>query len=456
MPRWFTALLLATPLLFGVETAQDIAQRAVRQIDSRDFEGAAGTLRSFLDHRPGDASLWNLLGICESERGHFAAALAAFERGLSLEPGSLQLHENTGLLFYNQGDYRRALQQLKRAVELGSDKPGVLFSLAVSRVRTGDRKAGLADLIRLEKALAEHPDYWAERGWIEMRDSPAIANTSFELALKLDDRNLRALNGAAAAAEAQKEDEKALSFLLRAKREHPDDLLTLLHLASLCLRMDLSVDAREAVARARRISPPNNLALFLQARTEIAFQQWGRSHELFSEFDRRIPNYGPTQYALGWLDRKLDRPGEARMHLQRSLQLDPGNAEARLEAAQLDLDEGKLEAAETHLNLILKQHPEHAKALLALGDVSMKRGDLVNAKSFYSRSIQADAKSGPAHYKLSTVLVRLGEVELAAQERALGIKLNSDAEKAAKTVLVLAEPDGTLLCGEPGKDPSVE
>ena len=47
--------------------------------------------------------------------------------------------------------------------------------------------------------------------------------------------------------------------------------------------------------------------------------------------------------------------------------------------------------------------------------------------------------------------MRLGDTERAARERETGAALNSDALKKAKTVLVLAEPDGTLLTGDPRK-----
>jgi tetratricopeptide (TPR) repeat protein len=298
---------------------------------------------------------------------------------------------------------------------------------------------------QLESQLSGEPEYWKERGRIELRLSPAEAGSSFDRALALAPDDADALNGAASASEAAKDDEKALSFLVRARKAHPDDVPTLLHFGTLCLRRDLTVDARDALERAYQIAPRNNLALFLYARVQVAFQQWQRAHDLFTDFVRRVPKYAPAYYALGWVDVKLNRPDEARQHFDKSLSLDPSQLDVRCDLGQLDLDNGDLAAAERELRAVVEKKPAHPKANLVLGDVLMRRGDLQQAMAHYEAAIAADPSSGPAHYKLSTVLMRLHEPERAEKERSLGAQLNARAEKASKVVLVLADPDGRTL-----------
>ena len=373
----------------------------------------------------------------------------AFLAGLKVAPDSIPLHQNFGLLYFNDGDYQHARRWLAKAVALGSTEPGVAFSLAASEIRTGEELQGYGRLLKLEEPLRAQPAYWSERGWVELRQqNPAAASSSFDRALALDSEDIRALNGAASAAEAQHQDEKALSFLLRARKAQPEDIRTLTHFGALCLRRDLSVDALDALERAHKLAPANDLVLFLYAQAQIAFEQWQLAHDLFVDFDRRLPNYAPAQYALGWLDVRLNRAGEARQHLEKSLALDAALFDARYELGQLDLNENRLDDAETELNLVLKARPQHAKANIAMGDVLLQKGDLAAAMARYESAIAADGKSGPAHYKLSTVLTRLRQTERAAQERALGAELNAQATKGAKTVLVLVQPDGRVLNGD--------
>jgi tetratricopeptide (TPR) repeat protein len=126
-------------------------------------------------------------------------------------------------------------------------------------------------------------------------------------------------------------------------------------------------------------------------------------------------------------------------------------ADARFELGSLELAEGHLDAAEAQLHTVLDKAPAHAAANVAYGDLLLRKGDLEGARRHYEAAIYADPKLGPAHYKLSTALMRLGDTERAAKEREAGAALNAEALKAAKTVLVLAEPDGTLLTGDPRK-----
>jgi predicted Zn-dependent protease len=261
--------------------------------------------------------------------------------------------------------------------------------------------------------------------------------------------DLRGLNGAASAAEMQKLDEKALSFLLRAKQAHPGDVGTLVHFGAVCLRRDLTIDALAALEHAYNLAPSNNAALYFYARAQIGVQQWQKAYGLFSEFARRVPKFADTYYALGWLDIKLNRTTEARENLVHCLKLAANSADPRYELAQLDLDEGRLDSAESLLLTVLQQEPHHAKANAAYGDVLLKRGDLNGARARLETAIQSDPRSGAAHYKLSTVLFRLNLAQQAEKERALGTQLNSEALKSSKTVLRLASPEGTLLSPVP-------
>lgn len=447
MSRWlcFRSLLLCAALGNAQPSTAATPAQALQQIESRNFQRASATLKDLLRTSPGNADYWNLLGVCRSELDDNSGARSAFESGLRLAPKSVPLNENLGFLFYRTGDYSSAEKYLAQAVALGSHQAGVAFSLAASQIRTGERERGLTLLRELESRLAGVADYWTERGWVELRESPSVATGSFDKALAIEPENIRALNGAASASELQHQDEKALSFLMRAKRQRPDDLRILLHFGSLCLRLHLPVDALSALEHAHELAPKNNLAVFLLARSHIEFEHWELSHQLFAEYDQRVPGYEPTQYALGWLDIKLNRIMEARNHLLRAIAMAPADYEAQFELAELELSAGHLEAAEKYLKPVVSALPTHAGALTAYGDLLMKRGKLDQAKSQYEAAIAADKSSGPAHYKLSTVLMRMNDVERAAAERQLGADLNAAMVKAGKTVLVLAEPDGTLV-----------
>lgn len=393
---------------------------------------------------PGDANIWNLLGIADGELHRNAKARAAFEHGLRLAPEAVSLYENLGLLFYRDRDYKDAEKNLARAVALGSEKPGVRFSLAASRLRTGETQRALAELKALQPQLGKRAVYWDERGRAELQQNPAAAEKSFQQALALQPGEAAALNGAASAAERQHNDEKALSYLIKAREAHPDDVHTLAHFGAVCIRRDLGVNAVDALKKAHRLDPSSSSILFLLARANVSLSNWQTAYRLFSEYSKRVPSYAPAYYAMGWIDTKLDRADDARKQLQHSLELDPKLTGARYTLAQVELDNGDLDKARVLLTEVLKEDPQHAKANLAMGGLLLRKGDVAGAESYLKRAVKADPDLAAAHYKLALLYSRKHETKKAESERAVAEGLNAKAKQISKTQLKLILPKGAL------------
>jgi tetratricopeptide (TPR) repeat protein len=382
-----------------------------------------------------------MLGIAESELRQTQIAKDAFEHGLALEPNSISLNENEGLLFYQDGDYRNAKKYLNRAVVLGSQNDGVRFSLAGARLRTGEEAEALKEIVALEPALGNVPAYWEERGRAELPKDAALAEGSFNRAIELQPASVSALNGAATAAEKQGKDEKALAYLIRARSANPNDVTTLVHFGSVCLRRDLGPDARDALKKAHELDPANNTVVFLLARAKIALENWQAAYDLFEQFSKRVPGYAPAYYAMGWVDVRLDRTADARKQFEKALAIDRRMTGPKYELALVDVDDGQLDAAEGLLRAVLKENPSDAKANMTLGDIMMRRGNLDEAQRLLEHATQDDPTLGAAHFKLAAVYSRKRQEEAAARERGIATKLNADAKRESKTQLRLILPE---------------
>jgi tetratricopeptide (TPR) repeat protein len=437
-------VLLLLGFSFGQETPQRIEEQATREIQSGKFQAATKLLQQGLHENAGNVELWNLLGIAETELHNKDAAQSAFQHGLRLAPDSVSLHENFGLLYFRNADYMNARKYLQRAVELGSKNPGVQFSLAAAKLRTGDQAEALSELKSLEPALSSSSDYWEERGRAELVRDPVAAEKSFSNALDLAPKSITALNGAAASAEKQALDEKALSYLIKARTIAPDDVTTLIHFGSACIRRDLGRDAIDALTRAHRLQPSNNSALYLLARANISMENWQQSYDLFDQFAKRVPDFAPAYYAMGWLDIRLNNLGDARHQLQHCLSLAPDMQDARYELAKLKLDDGDLDSAENLLKIVLKARPEHAKANMTMGDLMMRRGNLQQAKTYLETAIHKDPSLAAAHYKLSMLFFREHDAAKGEKERSLAADLNAAANRASKTELRLVLPEAAV------------
>lgn len=433
--------LLTAILLCAQESADSPAQEAIRLIQSGRSSDAVKLLARAVKQFETDVNLWNLLGIAETESGDFKSARDSFEHGLKLAPGSPDLNENIGLLFFRQADYANAKKYLRVARSLGSSKPGVLFSLAAAKLRTGEPGDALTELRSLEPALSGKSDYWEERGRAELLIDSRSAPNSFERALALNPDSAVILNEAAVAAEKQGLDEKALAYLIRARTLAPNDVPTLMHFASVCIRRDLGPDAREALKRAQELDPSNNTVLYLLARATISLQNWQEAYDLFDQFSKRVPNYAPAHYAMGWLDIRLNRLEDARRELGRALALDPRLFGAGYELARLEFDDGQLDKAKRLLLQVLARDPKNAPANVTLGEILMRNGSLDEAQRRLETATEQDPKLASAHYQLSVLFFRKHDAERAAKERDIATNLNEEAKRASKTQLRLILPD---------------
>lgn len=441
----FLALLLSCLVAGAYTPAQTAAQSAIDMVQRGEFAQAQQILETALRQSPKDIALWNLLGIARTELHETAKAHEAFEHGLKLAPDSISLNENTGLLFFKEADYPNAKKYLFKAMQLGSQSPGVKFSLAAARLRTGEPAKALEELKLLEASLSGSSDYWEERGRAELLTDAPAAETNFLRALDLSSNSLTALNGAASAAERQGFDEKALAYLIRAKRINPNDVPTLTHFGAVCIRRDLGLDAKDALGKAHQLEPSNNTVLFLLARANISLQNWQNALDLLSEFTRRVPHFAPAYYAMAWVDLQLNQRGEARKLLQQCLQIQPDLADARVELAQLLFDDGELPEAEKEVKAALQTDPENAKGNQLLGDMLLRAGKVDEAQVHLEKAIQANPKSSAAHYKMAALLSRKHESERALQERTLAATLAEESRKESKTQLRLVLPDSGAI-----------
>lgn len=432
MWKWLFALLFYS--LVPIYCSQSSLDDAVKILQSGDAASASRLLLKISRHEPLNEKALNLLGIAEAELGHLDASSAAFERALRIHPDFLPAQENYGLALFRASRFPQAKLHLALAIRLGSANPGAAFSYAVSCLRTGDSAQGLERLRALESEFDKEPAYWEERALAE----PGDANLS--RALELNPRSVRLLNAAAFAAAKAGDQDKAVALLMRAKSEAPSDVSTLVHFGEVCLRRNLAADALAALETAHKLQPQHNLALYLLASAHLAEQNYAGAYALFQDFTGRVPDYPVTWYVLGWLDLKLNRTIEARAHFEHSARLSAHYADPLVELAQLDLNEGRLEAAEGRLTAVLAERPENAKANLVMGDLLTRRNRAADAQVCLENAISADPKLAPAHYKLAMLLYRKHENARADRERELAAELNARAQREGHTILKIVMP----------------
>lgn len=88
-----------------------------KKIDSGDIEGAIKFVESLIKDNPNDLDALNLLAIAYRLKGNFAEAMKVLKRALKVDPNYPETHYHLGLLYYEQENYLKAIEEFYKAIE---------------------------------------------------------------------------------------------------------------------------------------------------------------------------------------------------------------------------------------------------------------------------------------------------------------------------------------------------
>ena len=122
------------------------------------------------------------------------------------------------------------------------------------------------------------------------------------------------------------------------------------------------------------------------------------------------PEDANGHYNLGNLLARLGRTNEAILSYRRTLEIAPEKAEARFNLGNMFLNQGRLDEAEGEYRAALETWPHHSGTLTNLAIVLARRERIAEAVPFYRRAVEADPGNPIAHHQLGQILARQGSV----------------------------------------------
>jgi tetratricopeptide (TPR) repeat protein len=88
-----------------------------KKLDSGDITGAIKFIESLIKDNPNDLDALNLLAIAHRLNGDFNTAMKILKKSLKIDPYYPETHYHLGLLYYEQGDYLKAIEEFYKAIE---------------------------------------------------------------------------------------------------------------------------------------------------------------------------------------------------------------------------------------------------------------------------------------------------------------------------------------------------
>jgi tetratricopeptide (TPR) repeat protein len=345
-----------------------------------DLKHAEDDVQLILARAPEDYRALNLLGIIRAQQRRSEEAGALFEKVIRIKPQYAGAHVSLGLLNSEMGHADKAIAELESALKI---EPG-----------REDAAKPLVQLLR-EQARA---------------------------ALK------------------EKDLEKSLSYLMRAKKVALHDPELEYEFGIVALRMSLYEDARLAFEQVLTSRPADANSIYALGRAQMGLGKVPATRELFERYVQLRPQDPTGHFGLGLVLRMLEMTEAARTQFERSIELQPDQTEAYVQLGFLDLDGGELDQSANRFQSALERAPQNAGALLGIGRIRFQRKDYSKAADFLLAALAADSSIREAHYYLGLTYARLGKTRESAEQMEIASQLEREDLDRHRIILKLLDP----------------
>lgn len=440
--------------------------------------------RQAIELAPQDPECWYQNAETLRALGDSAAALAAFDRALELNPHSMRVRLSRAVEFLNRGE----LEQARDDAQLVHDANAqdlmaafVLWRALAGLGQTAEANEALAFLGQgltsiKEEALMQEPYLLRLGAWFAFarRDLARCERylTQF-VSLRPNDANIQILLGRV---KLMLDDPKAAIRLLQPlSQRYPNNLTVLSPLGQAYFKIGHYGEAAAMFERAAALATDTNALSAELALSRIGTGNWddamgGLKHSVetddaplragllltvlqFKNGERAAalatikgivtaqPN--PAAYnLLGIMEAANGNSAGARAAFKLAESMAPGFVPAEYNLAKLDLAEGDLSAATRRLELIVERDPRRSSALLGLADVALIRGDAEMAVGWLEKAASVDPDNVEVQARRVDLYLDLGRNNEALNAATLLVQRKPENSVALEALAVAQAADG--------------
>ena len=345
--------------------------------------------------------------------GRYPDAEKAYETLRKLTPGTAEVQARLGLIYFQQGKFADAIAPLREAIRLKPTLPKVDALLAMSLSELGKYEEALPVLT---KAFSQPAD-------------PVLRRMA---GLHLQ----RTYTGL-------KRDRDAVDVALRLSSLYPDDPEVLYHSGRLF--------ANFAYLQTMKLATVAPDSVWLHQAAGEANESQGLYDAAIREY-RQVLTAAPRRpgihFRIGRVLLQRSKgdassaemagdAGEARKEFEAELALDPTNANAAYELAEMQRKAGELEPARTLFEQALSHYPTFEQALVGLGRTLVALGRPAEGLPHLQAALKSNPENEVAHYQAAQAYRALGntadqEKELAEFNRLRGLAAKRTAVPETK------------------------
>jgi cellulose synthase operon protein C len=370
--------------------------------------------------------------------------LSGIEPNISVAP-PVQLELATALLLV--GDFQKALTLIDK-LPVKFKNNDALPLLAAIYLESGDREK-LNSLIPLMNKTAANPALAAEGAEVLQnagmnKEAAALLRAALVAAPKgakilvllgrlevfardfvearahllraaaLEPRSAEVLSAQALLENAAGNTSAAFNLLDKARQIAPDSPVVLADFVLLAMRAGKSREAVQAAKILLEKQPENPEFQYLFGAASLQNGNIGAAQEILESLMLKRPNDSRGCLALGLtLAAQREQFENARKQLNRCLEIDSANFEARYQLGLSYKAQGEIERAVGFLEEVIRQVPNYAPALRDLGALYLQKGAEPKARELLERAVSLSPQDADTHFQLSRLYNQMGESALA-------------------------------------------
>ncbi|MGB7862769.1 MAG: tetratricopeptide repeat protein [Candidatus Sulfotelmatobacter sp.] len=452
----------------GISLNAEASALYLAQADLSDFEGkrepAEQELQLLRDRTKSSADLSLAIGDYYSRHGQLEAAAKEYLRGLSADPRNIDLKNRTVEAYLETGRTAEADAVNQSALKDNPKDAAALVQHGRILLASGNIQAAIGQLRGQAADAPDSPQVHYALGLAYYRDkSFDAAESEFTASLKLSPSMLPVIQSLASMNLARKQPALAKEYATRcveiapgdptchlllgmvfqesamgaaveqfqlASRLAPKDAVAHLQLASAYARMKKWHEAENEFQEVLRINPRHQQALqqyanYLEGRNEPV-----KAKALVDQFIANYPDDAAATLLLGSLYSSARQYADARIKIERALELDPKLVPAYLSLGKLEQNLGNRDAAISNYEKALSLQPNVIPLLTLVGNLYLDKSDLASARKYYEHALALDSDFAPALANLAYVQAEQGgelNVALGLAQKAKSLLPNMDA-----------------------------
>ncbi len=359
----------------------------------KNLDAAIAAFEKAVSLDPNRSATYADLGQAQMGGGNRAAAEAAFRKAIEIDPKSAHAHLSLSNFLWATGDLEQAQQELRRALELEPNNLVANRAMAMFYMVTNKPEAAEPHLKTVSAgtpgADAKYflAEYYLRLGRVDDARAtltPLLANTDSFVGASVRLARVEVV------AKKNADAHRVLETVLAREPKNAEALITL---GRLHLTEGNTINALSTLQTAVEANPRSVDAQLALAQT---YGLRGSIKEATTAYNDALKlDAGNLEGRLGLARLHINngQPADAVPLMLKVVQEQPTNGEARLLLLHGLIAVGDVPQATQQLNLLLKANPESATVQTAAGMLATLKKDSAAARQAYSRALSADPKS---------------------------------------------------------------